>query len=158
MEKPLEKEDINLLKKDIYLGIFFAVLLFTFFAVVFFLALKGHVNIDPYSVLLLGFVFSLFVFWIVASVSLKDIKSGKKIILEKPLEIHEDERKIKKSKVISVVDAWGFKRKKSKNNFMIHVDNATFEVSKQEVEEAEKKGKVKLHYSKYGNKLLKIEV
>ncbi len=157
IKKPLEKSEIKFLKKELRTALFYGMATFIFFVFIFLLSLKGAINISPLTVVFTGIFFTGGVIWLLGYDYYKDLKVGTKEIVEKKLEIHEDERKIKKSKTTSVLDAWG-KSKKKKKNFLIHVDIATFEVEKEFMEKAEEKGVVKLSYSIYSKKLLNIEV
>ena len=157
MLQPLEKEEIKYLKKGLKNAFLYGFITLAFFAYLFYLSVSGNVNISPETVTFLGITVTVFVIWLLGYDYYKDLKSGKKEIIEKKLEIHEDERKIKKSKVVALVNAWG-KGKKSDKNFLIHIDYSTFEVNEELMKKAEKKGTIKLSYSVYSKKLLKIDV
>ncbi len=158
MWKDLEKEEVNFLKKELYRALFMGFLILLLFVFLFFLALKQQVNIDPVAVIVLGILFSGGVAWLLGYDYYRDLRSGKKEIVEKTLEIHDDERKIKKTMVMSLVNAWGGKKKKKNKDYLLHVDYATYQVTRELAEEAEAKGKIKLHLTKYSHKVLKIEV
>jgi hypothetical protein len=157
MFQKLDNQDIKLLRQDVLTGFLLSVITFVVFLIIFVFTLQNYIKADPASVLAIGIVFSVFVFWIISGAAIKDLKSGKKEIVKKALEIHEDERKVNKSKVSSLFSAWSIRKKKKKNNFLLHIDTATFEVSEEVMRNAEKKGFIVLHYSLYGRKVLKIE-
>ena len=158
MIRNLEPGEIKKLKSELTQGYLYGAAVFILFIILFIYAVRGDLIMDPVMVLLLGFAFTLFIVWLLNGTVYKDLKSGKKEVLEQPIEIHEDERKIKKTMMGALFSAWGSSKKKKAKPFLIHVNNATFEVSKEEVLKAEEKGKVKIHYTLYGRKVLKLEV
>ena len=158
MVQSLEPDDIRKLKFIIRQGYWFGAVTLLIFLFLFFLSLKGTVIIEPSMVIVFGILISVLVVWLLAGTEMKDLQCGKKEVLEKSLEVHNDERKIKLSKASALVAAWGISKKKKVKHFLIHIDNATFEVTEKQVEEAEKKGSITIHYSFYGKRVLKVVV
>jgi len=158
MIQNLESADIKKLKGHIRQSFWYGAATLVFFIVLFVFTLQGKVFIEPSVVATLGIIISGLVVWLMAGTGIKDLRSGKKEVIEKPLEIHDDERKKKISKVSALVTAWGFSKKKKNKHFLIHIDNATFEVTEEQVIMAEKKGSITVHYSLYGKKVLRVEV
>jgi hypothetical protein len=157
MRQPLEDNEKKLLKAQIKTGWIYGTVTFLSFAFLMFLSFKGVVNIEPSVTAFLALFFSTLVIWLLNHDYVKDLKSGQKEIIEKKLEVHDDERKVKKTKVMSLLNAWGKPKKQKKKGFLIHIDHATFEVSEELIKKAEEKGSVKLHYTLYSKRLLKIE-
>jgi hypothetical protein len=158
MIQNLEPDEIKKLKSELTQGYLFGIAVFILFTILFIYAAKGDLKMDPVMVLAAGIAFTFLIVWLLNGTVYKDLKSGKKEVLEQPIEIHEDERKIKKTMMGALFSAWGSSKKKKAKPFLIHVNNATFEVSKEEVSKAEEKGKIKIHYTLYGRKVLKLEV
>ena len=154
----LEPEDIKKLRKELFQGYLYGVSVFVFFVILFIFSLSGAIMIDPVVVLFLGFALTFLVVWLFNGTLYKDLKSGKKEVVNKPIEFHEDERKIKKSKTGALVEAWGFKKRKKKKKFLIHINNATFEVTENMMKKAESAGNVEVHYSLYHKKVLRITI
>ncbi len=158
MVQSLEPDDIQKLKSIIRQGYWFGAATLLFFLYLFFLSLRGAIIIEPLVVIIAGVFISALVVWLLAGTEIKDLKSDKKEVVIKPLEVHDDERKIKVSKTSALVSAWGISKKKKTKHFLLHIDDATFEVTEKQVKEAEQKGSITIHYSLFGRRILKVEV
>lgn len=158
MVQNLEEPDIKKLKSYIWQGYWFGGATAIIFLILSILSLKGELSVDPFVTIFFGVLLSGLIIWLLNASYISDLRSGKKEVVEKQVQVHDDERKIKKSKVGALFSSWSLSKKKNKNNFLIHIENATFEVSEEQAEKAEKRGRVILHYTLHSNIVLKIEI
>jgi len=158
MVQSLEPDDIKKLKVYVRQGYWFGAVTLLFFIYLFFLSLQDTIIIEPIVVIVVGMFMSVLVFWLLSGTEMKDLRSGRKEVIVKSLEVHDDERKIKVSKASALVSAWGISKKKKTKHFLLHIDDATFEVTEEQVKEAEQKGSITIHYSLFGRRILRVEV
>jgi len=158
MVQNLEEPDIKKLKSYIWQGYWLGgatAIIFLFLSI---LSLKDKLPVDPFVTIFFGISLSGLIIWLLNASYISDLRSGKKEVVEKQVQVHDDERKIKKSKVGALFSSWSLSKKKNKNNFLIHIENATFEVTEEQAKEAEKRGRVILHYTLHSNIVLKVEI
>lgn len=158
MVQNLDEADIKKLKAYIRQGYWFGGVTIIVFLVLFVLSIKGKLIVDPFVIIFLGILLSSLIIWLLNASYIRDLRSGKKEVVEKQVQVHYDERKIKKSKVSALFSSWSLSRKKKNNNFLVHIENATFEVTEEQAKAAEKKGRVILHYTLHSNIVLKVEI
>jgi len=158
MVQNLEEADIKKLKAYIRQGYWFGGATITVFLILFLLSIEGKLIVDPFVTIVFGILLSSLIVWLLNASYISDLRSGKKEVVEKKVQVHDDERKIKKSKVGALFSSWSLTKKRNNNNFLLHIENATFEVTEEQAKDAEKKGWVILHYTIYSNIVLKIEV
>jgi len=158
MVQHLEEADIKKLKAFIRQGYWFGGATITVFLMLFVLSIKGKLIVDPFVTIVFGILLSSLIVWLLNASYIRDLRSGKKEVVEKQVQVHDDERKIKKSKVSALFSSWSLSRKKKNNDFLLHIDNATFEVTEEQAKKAEKNGIVVLHYTIHSNIVLKLEL